>query len=79
MLQNQFSRVLEPTNKKTTQAVIDAASSIILGKQHQIKLSLACVLAGGHLLIEDLPGKKKRAHLGSSTGRAQRRYRDSQA
>ena len=59
MLQNQFSRALGSSNNNTTQAVIDAASSIILGKQHQIKLSLACVLAGGHLLIEDLPGMGK--------------------
>ena len=59
MLQNQFSRVLDSSNKHTIQAVIDAASSIILGKQHQIKLSLTCILAGGHLLIEDLPGMGK--------------------
>ena len=59
MLQNQFSRALDSTNKHTIQAVIDAASSIILGKQHQIKLSLTCILAGGHVLIEDLPGMGK--------------------
>jgi len=34
-------------------------SSIILGKQQQIQLSLTCLLAGGHLLIEDLPGVGK--------------------
>ena len=43
----------------TTQQIINAASQIILGKQTQIKLSLACLLAGGHLLIEDLPGMGK--------------------
>ena len=59
MLQNQFSRPIDSSNKHTIQAVIDAASSIILGKQHQIKLSLTCILAGGHLLIEDLPGMGK--------------------
>jgi MoxR-like ATPase len=32
---------------------------IILGKQHQIRLTLACLLARGHLLIEDLPGVGK--------------------
>jgi MoxR-like ATPase len=42
-----------------TQQIIDATSSVILGKQTQIKLSLACLLAGGHLLIEDLPGMGK--------------------
>lgn len=32
---------------------------VLLGKEHQVKLALACLLAGGHLLIEDLPGMGK--------------------
>jgi MoxR-like ATPase len=32
---------------------------IILGKETQIRLTLACLLARGHLLIEDLPGVGK--------------------
>lgn len=32
---------------------------VILGKPHQLKLALACVLAHGHLLIEDQPGVGK--------------------
>jgi MoxR-like ATPase len=39
--------------------VIAAASQIILGKESQVRLALACVLARGHLLIEDLPGVGK--------------------
>lgn len=31
----------------------------ILGKPHQIKLAVTCLLANGHLLIEDLPGMGK--------------------
>jgi MoxR-like ATPase len=38
---------------------IEAAGQIILGKHHQVRLALACVLARGHLLIEDLPGVGK--------------------
>ena len=41
-----------------TQA-IDQASQVILGKERQIRLALACLLARGHLLIEDLPGVGK--------------------
>ena len=37
----------------------DALSTILLGKSHQIKLALACIIARGHLLIEDLPGMGK--------------------
>ena len=43
----------------TIDAIIKATSSVILGKEQQIKLSLTCLLAGGHLLIEDLPGMGK--------------------
>ncbi|MEO8418871.1 MAG: AAA family ATPase, partial [Methylophilaceae bacterium] len=42
-----------------TEKIIQAASSVILGKEPQIRLALACVLARGHLLIEDLPGMGK--------------------
>ena len=38
---------------------IAAAGKIILGKERQIRLALACLLARGHLLIEDLPGVGK--------------------
>jgi MoxR-like ATPase len=39
--------------------VLDALDSVILGKPEQIRLSLACVLARGHLLVEDVPGVGK--------------------
>jgi len=32
---------------------------VILGKEHQIRLAIACMLARGHLLIEDIPGVGK--------------------
>lgn len=35
------------------------ANAIIIGKEHQIKLALCCLLSRGHLLIEDLPGMGK--------------------
>lgn len=41
------------------EAVIQQIGTVILGKQHIIRLSLACLLARGHLLIEDLPGMGK--------------------
>jgi len=44
---------------ETTQRILAAANQIILGKDHQIRLALACILARGHLLIEDLPGMGK--------------------
>lgn len=39
--------------------VIRQAEHIILGKPRQIRLALTCLLAHGHLLIEDMPGVGK--------------------
>jgi MoxR-like ATPase len=39
--------------------VIETAGEILLGKRQVIKLAMACLLARGHLLIEDLPGVGK--------------------
>ncbi|KAB2927359.1 MAG: AAA domain-containing protein [Dechloromonas sp.] len=39
--------------------VLARADEIILGKGPEIRLAAACLLAGGHLLIEDLPGLGK--------------------
>jgi len=68
----------DTTNINITNAIIAKTSEVILGKQQQIKLALACILARGHLLIEDLPGMGKTtlAHtlaqvLGLSFGRTQ--------
>ncbi|MCL4775095.1 MAG: MoxR family ATPase [Burkholderiaceae bacterium] len=41
------------------QAVAAQVGTVVVGKQPQIKLALACLLARGHLLIEDLPGVGK--------------------
>jgi MoxR-like ATPase len=39
--------------------ILDQVNSIILGKPQQIRLAVACLLAKGHVLIEDLPGVGK--------------------
>ncbi|WP_136418365.1 MULTISPECIES: MoxR family ATPase [Oxalobacteraceae] len=40
-------------------AVARQVSQIVVGKDLQIRQSLVCLLAGGHLLIEDVPGVGK--------------------
>lgn len=40
-------------------AVARQVSQVVVGKDLQIRQSLACLLAGGHLLIEDVPGVGK--------------------
>lgn len=39
--------------------LIDQVSTIVVGKREQVTLSVICLLAGGHLLIEDVPGVGK--------------------
>jgi MoxR-like ATPase len=52
-----------PLNAEGRKAAIAAArkslAGIILGKDGEISMALACLLARGHLLIEDLPGLGK--------------------
>jgi MoxR-like ATPase len=45
--------------KEKLDQAVSRAGTIILGKERVIRLALACLLARGHLLIEDLPGVGK--------------------
>lgn len=61
------SPVLSPAAPKPNLGELDGKveqvllqlQQVLLGKPEQIKLALACILARGHLLIEDLPGMGK--------------------
>jgi len=55
----QQSTLAAKQSQQVLKLTSDAISSIILGKHRQIQLALSCLLAGGHLLIEDLPGVGK--------------------
>ncbi|WNW10743.1 AAA family ATPase [Pseudomonas sp. DTU_2021_1001937_2_SI_NGA_ILE_001] len=44
---------------RTLDACLSAINEIVLGKEAQVRLAMTCLLAGGHLLIEDLPGMGK--------------------
>jgi len=44
---------------QTLNQLIQSAGQVVLGKEQQIRLSLCCLLSGGHLLIEDIPGVGK--------------------
>jgi len=67
----QESSVTELDTRSPTQAqhlldrVLDTGSDIILGKRRELRLAITCLLARGHLLIEDIPGvgKTTLAHL----------------
>ena len=52
------SPVRAPSTRQIA-AVLAQLNRVILGKDAQIRLCLACLLARGHLLIEDIPGVGK--------------------
>ena len=54
-----FAELRTKTPNESVRRVVALAGNIILGKERQIRLALACILARGHLLIEDVPGVGK--------------------
>jgi MoxR-like ATPase len=51
------SREHEP--KELLGRLIEAAGGVILGKERAVRLAITCLIAQGHLLIEDVPGVGK--------------------
>ncbi len=51
--------VIDESLARQISSLVDQISTIIVGKRPQIEDSVACLLAGGHLLIEDVPGVGK--------------------
>jgi MoxR-like ATPase len=45
--------------KQKIQTLLDQLNTVIVGKSAQVQDCVACLLAGGHLLIEDVPGVGK--------------------
>jgi MoxR-like ATPase len=54
-----MDRQLDESLARLTAKLVDQISTIIVGKRSQIEDCIACLLAGGHLLIEDVPGVGK--------------------
>jgi MoxR-like ATPase len=50
---------MDGTLPRQLSRLVDQIARIIVGKRHQIEDAVACLLAGGHLLIEDVPGVGK--------------------
>jgi MoxR-like ATPase len=50
---------LARNGRQQMEGALAAINRVILGKDHEIRLALACLIARGHLLIEDIPGVGK--------------------
>ena len=58
-MQNPLSTGTTGSARDALEIARNALNQIILGKEAQVSLALSCLLARGHLLIEDLPGLGK--------------------
>lgn len=56
---SNVSPILTNAAQEALAAAIAQVNRLVLGKPREIRLAFACLLAGGHLLIEDLPGLGK--------------------
>jgi MoxR-like ATPase len=45
--------------RSLTRRILEQVNSVIVGKEQPVRLALACLVARGHLLIEDVPGVGK--------------------
>jgi MoxR-like ATPase len=51
--------ILPDAAREALGRAIDQVNGLVLGKRAEVELAFTCLLAGGHLLIEDLPGLGK--------------------
>ncbi|MCW3815408.1 MoxR family ATPase [Micromonospora sp. DR5-3] len=57
---NDVARGMPPAEVgRLAQEVLDAVGTVVVGKREALELVLAGILAGGHVLLEDLPGLGK--------------------
>jgi MoxR-like ATPase len=46
-------------SRRRMRHILESANSVVLGKEQAVRLAVSCLLARGHLLLEDLPGVGK--------------------
>lgn len=54
-----MTQIHEESLQQRLDAAIAQVNLVLLGKPRQVKLAFACLIAGGHLLLEDVPGVGK--------------------
>jgi len=59
MQEAALKTVAAPGDDAVLRQILEDASRLIVGKRQELRLALTCLLAGGHLLIEDVPGVGK--------------------
>jgi len=59
MARSQPIAIEQKTTDPGVEQLLQQLDSVLLGKQQQVMLSVACLIAAGHLLVEDRPGVGK--------------------
>ena len=59
MYKAAFNAAVSPGDDAILRQILEDAGRLIVGKERVLRLALTCVLARGHLLIEDIPGVGK--------------------
>jgi len=59
MYKAALNTVVSPGDDGVLREILEDAGRLIVGKPQALRLALTCVLARGHLLIEDIPGVGK--------------------
>src|SRR5215469_6924953 len=59
MAEDTTGRLSPGETGQLAQAVLDAVGTVVVGKRDALRLVFAGILAGGHVLLEDLPGLGK--------------------
>lgn len=58
-MSSHFAPMPSDNEEAVLQQILNDAGQLIVGKSDTLRLALTCLLAGGHLLIEDVPGVGK--------------------
>lgn len=58
-MSSHFAPMPSENEEAVLQQILNDAGQLIVGKSDTLRLALTCLLAGGHLLIEDVPGVGK--------------------
>ena len=58
-MQNPNAEAVTMDVHATSQALVAEIEKVVIGKRHEIIMLVTALLAGGHVLIEDVPGVGK--------------------
>ena len=58
-MRRAYTRLVPRETTQVVHALVDNVDRAVRGKHHQIRLAVSCLLAEGHLLLDDVPGTGK--------------------